>query len=143
VAISQNDIDNWFTYHAPTPEQLVAYNDIRQAAKIYAETVNKHVPDSADKTTAIRKIRDSVMAANLAVACNWPAVPAIGSALAPHQQRVLTEKADLDEKIDKLRLYFGTSTYADINCDEQDRLNEQLRVMELYSSVLAERIESF
>lgn len=70
--ITQKDIDNWFTYHAPTPEQLVAYNDIRTAAKIYAETVNKHVPDSADKTVAIRKIRESVMAANLAVACNWP-----------------------------------------------------------------------
>jgi hypothetical protein len=67
--ISQSDINRWFTYHAPTPEQLVAYNDIRQAAKIYAETVNKHVPDSADKTAAIRKIRESVMAANLAVAC--------------------------------------------------------------------------
>jgi hypothetical protein len=66
---SQAEIQNWFSYHAPTPEQLVAYNDIRQAAKIYAETVNKHVPDSADKTAAMRKIRESVMAANLAVAC--------------------------------------------------------------------------
>ena len=70
---SQSEINNWFTYHAPTPDQLVAYNDNRQAAKIYADTVNKHVPDSADKTVAIRKIRESVMAANLAVACNWPA----------------------------------------------------------------------
>ena len=66
---SQSEINNWFMYHAPTPEQLVAYYDIRQAAKIYAETVNKHVPDSSDKTVAIRKIRESVMAANLAVAC--------------------------------------------------------------------------
>ena len=70
---SQAEINNWFMYHPPTPEQLVAYNDIRQAAKIYAETVNKHVPDSSDKTVAIRKIRESVMAANLAVACNSPA----------------------------------------------------------------------
>lgn len=70
--ISQKDMDNWFSYHAPNPEQLVAYNDIRQAAKIYAETVNKHVPDCADKTAAMRKIRESVMASNLAVACNWP-----------------------------------------------------------------------
>lgn len=66
---SQKDIDNWFMYHPPTPKQLVAYNDIRQAAKIYAETVNKYVPESADKMVAIRKIRESVMAANLAVAC--------------------------------------------------------------------------
>ena len=71
--IAQKDIENWFSYHAPVAEQLVAYNDIRQAAKIYAETVNKHVPDSADKTAAMRKIRESVMAANLAVACNWTA----------------------------------------------------------------------
>lgn len=69
MAITQHDLNNWFSYHPPTPEQLVAYNDIRTAAKIYAETVNKHVPDSADKTAAIRKIRESVMAANLAVAC--------------------------------------------------------------------------
>lgn len=65
----QEDINNWFMYHPPTPEQLVAYSAIRDAAKIYAETVNKHVPDSADKTAAVRKIRESVMAANLAVAC--------------------------------------------------------------------------
>jgi hypothetical protein len=72
MAIPQSDIENWFSYHAPNADQLVAYNDIRQAAKIYAETVNKHVPDSADKTAAMRKIRESAMAANLAVACNWP-----------------------------------------------------------------------
>lgn len=78
MPIPQKDVNNWFSYHAPNAEQLVAYNDIRQAAKIYAETVNKHVPDSADKTAAMRKIRESVMAANLAVACNWPeAEPAI------------------------------------------------------------------
>lgn len=67
--MKQSDIDNWFSYHAPTPEALEGYNVIRAAAKIYAETVNKHVPDSADKTAAIRKIRESVMASNLAIAC--------------------------------------------------------------------------
>ena len=69
MAISQTEINNWFQYHAPTPEQLVAYTAIRDAAKIYAETVNKYVPDGADKTAAMRTIRNSVMQANLAVAC--------------------------------------------------------------------------
>lgn len=75
----QSDIDNWFTHHSPSLDQLNAYREIRTAAKIYAETVNKHVPDSADKTAAMRKIRDSVMAANLAVACHVqpPARPTI------------------------------------------------------------------
>ena len=67
--INQADIDNWFTYHAPTPELVAHYNAIREAAKIYAETVNKHVPDGADKTAAMRTIRNSVMQANLAIAC--------------------------------------------------------------------------
>ena len=67
--IAQAQINSWFEHHVPTPEQIVAYKDIRQAAKIYAETVNKHVPDCADKTAAMRKIRESVMASNLALAC--------------------------------------------------------------------------
>jgi hypothetical protein len=71
--IAQKEIDNWFTHHPPTPDQVKAYEDIRLSAKIFAETVNKHVPDSADKTAAMRKIRESVMAANLAIACNAPA----------------------------------------------------------------------
>jgi hypothetical protein len=69
---TQKEIDIYFTYHPPTPKQLVAYNDIRTAAKIYAETVNKHVPECADKIDAIHKIRESVMAANLAIACYPP-----------------------------------------------------------------------
>ena len=69
MAIDQHDIDNWFVYHAPTPEQVEHYNAIREAAKIYAETVNKHAPDGADKTAAMRTIRNSVMQANLAIAC--------------------------------------------------------------------------
>ena len=70
--INQADIDNWFVYHAPTPELVAHYNAIREAAKIYAETVNKHAPDGADKTAAMRTIRNSVMQANLAIACYVP-----------------------------------------------------------------------
>ena len=70
--INQADLNNWFTYHAPTSEQVEHYNAIRDAAKIYAETVNKHAPDGADKTAAMRTIRNSVMQANLAIACYIP-----------------------------------------------------------------------
>jgi hypothetical protein len=68
-SFTQDEMDNWFSYHAPTPEQIIAYGEIRTAAKIFAETVNRHVPSSADKTAAMREIRGAVMAANLAVAC--------------------------------------------------------------------------
>jgi len=69
-SFSQQEIDNWFTYHAPTPEQIIQYGEIRTAAKILAETINRHVPASADKTAAMRELRGTVMAANLAIACN-------------------------------------------------------------------------
>jgi hypothetical protein len=144
--MEQSQINNWFTYHAPTPEQLVAYNDIRQSAKIYAETVNKHVPECADKTAAMRKIRESVMAANLAIACN--ATTADESGLAPHQQRVVAERAELEDKLGKLRSFFNSSAYAAMadtqsGRDEQDRLLEQADIMDRYRAILADRIAAF
>lgn len=66
----QEDIDNWFMYHAPVPEQLGHYTAIRQKAKELAELFNDAIPDSADKTAAMRHLRETVMAMNLAVACN-------------------------------------------------------------------------
>jgi hypothetical protein len=143
MAIPQHDLDNWFTYHAPNPEQLVAYNDIRTSAKIYAETVNKHVPDSADKTAAIRKIRESVMAANLAVACNWPTAQTTTPSMPPHQQRVLAEKAELDEKIDKLDIFRSSALFDSLPGEEQDRLNHQLSYMRAYFGILVDRIAAF
>lgn len=68
-SFDQETIDNWFTYHSPTPEQLVQYREIRTAAKIFAETINRHVSAGADKTAAIRKVREATMTANAAVAC--------------------------------------------------------------------------
>lgn len=67
--ITQEQLDNWFTYHAPTDEQIVAYKNIRDAAKYFAEVVCDNTPESADQTAAIRKIREAVMTANAAIAC--------------------------------------------------------------------------
>jgi hypothetical protein len=75
--IGQETIDHWFKYHTPTVGQISAYGEIREAAKRFAEVVNQHVPDCADKTAAMRKIRESVMAANLAVACYVEPVAAL------------------------------------------------------------------
>lgn len=62
-------LENWFTYHPPTPEQLEAYHAIRTAAMIFAETIVKHTTASADQSAAIRKVREAVMTANAAIAC--------------------------------------------------------------------------
>lgn len=62
------DLDNIFSYHAPTPEQVVSYNAIREAAKAFAQVVVDNTPASADQSTAIRQIREATMTANAAVA---------------------------------------------------------------------------
>lgn len=68
-SFEQEDIDRWFTYHAPTPEQVTQYHDIRTAGKILAETINRNVPGGPDKSAAIRQVREAVMTANAGIAC--------------------------------------------------------------------------
>lgn len=62
-------LDNWFTYHSPTPEQLPKYQDIRDWANHLGLIICSHVPPCADRTAALRKLRECVMTANAAIAC--------------------------------------------------------------------------
>jgi hypothetical protein len=66
----QPEIDNWFTYHAPTESQQVRYQRIREAAKALAQTIADCCPDCTDRTAAFRQLRETVMTANQSIACN-------------------------------------------------------------------------
>jgi len=63
------EIENWFTYHAPKPEQLPKYERIREAARAFATVIINETSPCADQSAAIRHIRDAVMTANAAIAC--------------------------------------------------------------------------
>lgn len=63
--------------------------------------------------------------------------------LQPHQQRVVTEKAELDEKLAKLLAFFQTPIFAGLSEAEQSRLRNQARFMDGYAAVLEERIAAF
>jgi hypothetical protein len=67
--MSSEQLDNWFTYHAPSSDDLVAYERLRNSAKEFAKAINDLCPESADKTTAIRKVREATMTANASIAC--------------------------------------------------------------------------
>lgn len=67
--VSYRDLDNWFTYHAPKDEQLPKYTAIREAGKQLASVIFSNTPPGPDQTAAIRKIREAVMTANQAIAC--------------------------------------------------------------------------
>ncbi len=66
--LTKEGIDDIFSYHAPTPEQIPKYNTIREGAKVFAQIIMDNTPGSADQTVAIRKIREAVMIANASVA---------------------------------------------------------------------------
>jgi len=63
------ELENWFSYHSPTPDQLPLYTELRAAAKNFAYSVKACVPPCADRSAALRKIREAVMTANAAIAC--------------------------------------------------------------------------
>ena len=64
-------------------------------------------------------------------------------ALQPHQERVVTEKKELDEKLEKLQSFFKSPTFFNVHSAEQSRLRIQYSIMEAYSTVLGERISQF
>ena len=61
----------------------------------------------------------------------------------PHHQRVVTEKAELDEKRDKLSAFACTPAFLSLETAEQERLGRQSSIMASYSEVLGERIAAF
>lgn len=67
--ITEQDIDNWFSYHAPNSTQVPRYEELRNKAKELANLILQYTPSSADQTAAIRKLRECIMTANAAIAC--------------------------------------------------------------------------
>lgn len=62
---------------------------------------------------------------------------------APHQQRVIDEKEELDGKLEKLGDFCNTPIFAELEVAEKNLLNRQFLAMELYAQVLSERIATF
>lgn len=63
--------------------------------------------------------------------------------LLPHQERVVDEKSDLDEKRAALNAFIGSPVFAGIDMEEQVRLHHQAIHMSHYSHILADRINAF
>ena len=68
----------------------------------------------------------------------------IEKALLPHQQRIVDEKSELDEKINKLQQFIETNDlFKDLHPAEKNDLVQQGNIMLNYSSVLQRRINRF
>lgn len=64
-------------------------------------------------------------------------------ALLPHEQRVVDEKKELDERLAKLRIFFGTQTFHSLSTVEQGLMQRQCICMNSLSLILGERIDLF
>lgn len=64
--------------------------------------------------------------------------------MAPHQQRVVDEKKELDDKLQKLNTFITSEKFTDlVGGSERYRLIRQADLMKRYSEVLGERIAAF
>jgi hypothetical protein len=68
--IAPEEIENWFTYHAPTVQQASHYEALRSAGRQLANVINNLTPESQEKWQAIFELRSVIMWANAAIACN-------------------------------------------------------------------------
>lgn len=60
-------IDDQYTYHAWDAHKIADGNAVRDALKAAAKAILLHVPPSADRTVALRKLREARMDANSAI----------------------------------------------------------------------------
>lgn len=65
-----DELDNLFLYHAPSEEDVIRYSRLRLAALEFAKCIIKNTPVSQEQQLAITTLRESLMIANAAIACN-------------------------------------------------------------------------
>lgn len=63
------NVENWFTYHPVIGNQAERYVALREKAKEMATAIVDLVPQCADRTVALRKLRECIMTANAGIAC--------------------------------------------------------------------------
>ena len=65
------------------------------------------------------------------------------STINTYQQRVLNEKKELDEKIQKLESFLDNDLFKNLNETERNLLKSHLGIMSIYSDILKLRINLF
>lgn len=63
--------------------------------------------------------------------------------LQPHQQRVVAEYAELDDRLRKLCTFLESDRFAGLDAEDRDLLEKQAQAMRMYANILTVRIERF
>lgn len=75
--LSDQEIENRFTYHAPTGDQPQRYEQLRAKAKELAFLIRDLCPDSRERSVAMTDLESCVMWANASIARNNPVLDGI------------------------------------------------------------------
>lgn len=68
--MTQDQLQNIFTYHAPFGDQSGRYEALRAHARGMALLIDKLCPDSREKSLAITNLQQAIMWANASIAIN-------------------------------------------------------------------------
>ena len=68
LQVGMSEIEQQFTYQSPSANQIERMRTIRESALGLAKEIEFAVKPCADRTSAIRKLRECVMTANAAIA---------------------------------------------------------------------------
>lgn len=68
--MTQEQLDNIFTYHVLKDDQPVRYIELRNKAKELAELINMNCPESREKDLAFTNLQQCSMWANASIAIN-------------------------------------------------------------------------
>lgn len=68
-AITEADLEHWFTYHPPREGQSTRYELLRSQGLTLARMIFELTPPGPDQAVAIRKVREAIATANAAIAC--------------------------------------------------------------------------
>lgn len=66
--MTQEQINNNFTYHSPVGDDPEKYEAIRAKGKELAEMINNFCPASREQSVAFTKLEEAVMWANASIA---------------------------------------------------------------------------
>jgi len=67
--VAEDVIKNQFTYHSPKASQIPKYVQLREKGCELALLINELCPPSDMKHEAVKKVREAIMWANAAIAC--------------------------------------------------------------------------
>lgn len=68
--MTNEQIENTFTYHRPFGDQPQRYEVLRKLAKAMAHTIQATCPESREKALALTNLQQTVMWANASIAIN-------------------------------------------------------------------------